>query len=274
MRFLGDRLSKAMGQPVVIDNRPGASTIIGAQTVATAPADGYTLLYTVGSTLSLNPYIYKTLPYKAEDFIGVVKVVVPSLVLVTSANSPYKTADDLIQAAKASPGKLNYASYGVGQTTHVLMVRYLDAMGASMTHVPYKDGGITDIIAGTVTASFEPVTTAIPQINGGRLKGLAITAPKRVPQLPAVPAVAESIPGFFAESYHGIMTPKGTPTSVVNRIAALSKAIIDSEEFRQKVGELALLPAASDSPAEFQKYMVDDAKIWARVVKENNITAE
>ncbi len=273
-RFLGEKLAKAGGQPVVIDNRPGASTIIGAQSVATAPADGYTLLYTVGSTLSLNPYIYKTLPYKTEDFIGVSKVVVPSLVLVTSANAPYKTMKDLVDAAKANPGKLNYASYGIGQTTHVLMVRFLDDTGASMTHVPYKDGGITDIVSGTITASFEPVTTAIPLINGGRLKGLAITSPERVPQLPSVPTVAESIPGFTAESYHGIMAPKGTPAAVVDRIAALSKVIIQSNEFRQRVGELGLQPAASDSPSEFQKYMVDDAKIWAKVVKEHNIKVD
>lgn len=273
-RFLGEKLAKAGGQPVVIDNRPGAASIIGAQSVAAAPADGYTLLYTVGSTLSLNPYIYKALPYKTDDFVGVSKVVVPSLVLVTSANSPYKTMKDLVDAAKANPGKLNYASYGVGQTTHVLMVRFLDETGASMTHVPYKDAGITDIVSGTITASFEPVTTAIPLINGGRLKGLAITSPERVPQLPGVPTVAESVSGFIAESYHGILAPQGTPSAIVDRIAALSKSIIQSNEFRQKVGELGLQPAASDSPSAFQKYMIDDAKIWAKVVKEHRITVD
>jgi tripartite-type tricarboxylate transporter receptor subunit TctC len=184
-RHWGERVAKATTQPVIIENRPGASTIIGAQSVATAAADGYTLLYTVNNTTSIKPYTYKNLPYKAEDFVPVIRILSVPYVLVVSATSPIKTTQALIRAAKEKPGKMNYASYGIGQGTHVAMARFINSAGASMTHIPYKDGGISDLIAGAVDVSFEPSTTAIPQIKGSKLRALAVSGQKRVDALPA-----------------------------------------------------------------------------------------
>lgn len=272
-RIWANKLGRALGQPVVIDNRPGAATIIGAQMVATAPADGYTFLYTVGSTTSINPAVYPKLPYRFEDFVGVVRTVTVPYVLVVSAASPFGSTAELVGAARKTPGKLNYASHGVGQTTQVVMARFLQAADARMTHVPYKDGGIPDLISGRVAASFEPSTTAIPQIAAGRLRGLAVTGTGRLPVLPNVPTVAEWLPGFEADSWQGLLAPKGTPPAVIDRIAALSQEILGSTEFQARSRELGLMPV-HESPAEFQKFMADDARVWAKVVKDNDIRAD
>jgi tripartite-type tricarboxylate transporter receptor subunit TctC len=274
-RLWADKLSRRLGQPLVIDNRPGAATIVGAQAVVSAPADGYTLFYTVGSTTSLNPFIYpkERLPYTTADFVPVVRTVSVPYVLVVRANSPYKSVEDFVAAMKKEPGKMNYASYGMGQTTHVLMARFLNAAGASMTHVPYKDGGLTDIISGAVDASFEPSTTAIPQIAGGKLRGLAVTAAKRLPALPDVPALSETMRGFASDSWQGVLVRKGTPAAIVQKIAAASQEILAADDFRAKALELGLL-AVKESPAEFQKFIADDARAWSQVVKDNNIRAE
>jgi tripartite-type tricarboxylate transporter receptor subunit TctC len=274
-RLWGDRLAKRLGQPVVIENRAGAATIVGAQAAVTAPADGYTLFYTVGSTTSLNPYIYpkERLPYKTEDFEGVVRTVSVPYVLVVSANSATKSVADLLDAAKKTDGRMNFASYGMGQTTHVLMARFLNATGTRMTHVPYKDGGITDLISGIVDASFEPSTTAIPHIAGGKLRGLAVTSAKRLSSLPDVPALSETMPGFASDSWQGVLVRKGTPAVIVQKIAAASQKILVSEEFRARARELGLMPVY-ETPAEFQKFIAEDARTWSKVVKNNNIRAE
>jgi tripartite-type tricarboxylate transporter receptor subunit TctC len=152
-------------------------------------------------------------------------------------------------------------------------VRYLNAFGISATHIPYKDGGITDMIAGLVTTSFEPSTTAIPQLAGGRLRGLAVTGAQRLPALPNVPTISESLPGFVADSWQGVLVRKGTPAAVVHKIAKISREITASDEFRAKALELGLV-AVQDTPAEFQRFIVEDAKVWAKVVKDNDIRAE
>ncbi len=272
-RYWSDQVAKATGQPVIVDNRPGASTIIGAQAVATAPADGYTLLYAVANTISINPYIFKNLPYKAEDFVPVSQILTVPMVLIVSTTSPFKTLQDVIRAAKEKPGKVNYASYGTGTVPHVALVRFLNATGISMSHIPYKDGGMTDVMSGTIDVSLEPSTTAIPQIKAGKLRALAVSGPKRVDALPDVPAVAEIIPGFVGESWHGVMVAKGTPPEVVSKLAALSQTIISSEDFRKKLHEFALVPAGG-TPTMFQKFLTEDAKAWAKVIKDNEITVE
>lgn len=272
-RYWGEKIARATDQPVIVENKPGASTIIGAQAVAAAPADGYTLLYTVNNTTSINPYIYKSLPYKPDDLLPVVRILSVPYVLVVSAGSPVRTTQDLINAAKSNPGKMNYASYGIGQGTHVAMARFLNSAGVSMTHVPYRDGGIADLIAGSVDTSFEPSTTAIPQIRGGKLRALAVSGPKRVDVLPEVPTVGETVPGFVGDSWHGVFVPKGTPQDVVAKLSSLSQAIIASEDFRRRLNEYGLIPAGG-TPADFRKFLAEDANAWAKVVKDNNITVE
>src|SRR4051812_46630712 len=144
-RFLGQRLASALGQPFVVDNRPGAATIIAAKAVASAVPDGYTLLYTSGTTTSINPFVYHSLQYKPEDFTGVVNVVSVPYVLIVGGSSPYRNLQDLLTAAKERPGQLNYASYGIGTAADVVFARLVNATGISVKHIPYRDGGITDI---------------------------------------------------------------------------------------------------------------------------------
>ncbi len=272
-RLLGEPLSRGLGQPVVVENRAGASTIIGALAVATAAADGHTLLYAVNNTVSINPYVYKSLPYKAGDFVPVVRVLSVPYVLVTSPQSPYKTLPELVAAAKANPGKLNYASYGIGQGTHVAMARMLNAASVTMVHVPYKDSAIPDLMAGLVNVLFEPTTTAIPNIKAGKLRALAVSGPRRVEALPEVPAINETFSGFVGDSWHGLLAPKGTPPEVVSRINALAQQVIASDDFQRRLRDYGLAPAGG-TPADFQQFLAEDAKAWAKVVRDNDIRAE
>ncbi|MFT3720665.1 Bug family tripartite tricarboxylate transporter substrate binding protein [Pseudorhodoferax sp.] len=273
MRLLSEPMSKALGQPVVVDNKPGASTIIGAQAVASAPGDGYTLLYTVNNTTSINPYVYKSLPYKPEEFVPVIRVLSVPYVVVTSAQSPYKTLGDLLAAAKANPGKLNYGSYGIGQGTHVAMARLLNAADANMVHVPYKDNAVPDLVAGLITTVLEPSTTAIPHIQGGKIRALAVTGPTRVEALPDVPAVSETYKGFVGDSWHGLLAPKGTPAAVVNKINETAQRIIATPEFQKRLKDLGLVPAGG-TPADFQQFLKEDTQAWAKVVRDNDIKVD
>jgi tripartite-type tricarboxylate transporter receptor subunit TctC len=272
-RMWSQKLSTSLGQPVVVDNRPGAATIIGTQAATTAPADGYTLLYTAQNTMSINPYVYKNLPYKVEDFVPVSQIAAVPLVLIVAANSPIKSLSDLIQAAKEKPGALNYASYGIGQGTHVAMVRLLNATGVRLSHIPYKDGGINDVISGTVNVSFEASTTAIPQSKAGKVRALAISSAKRLETLPDVPTVGESVPGFMADSWTGVFGLKGTPPEVIAKLAAESQKIVEADDFRAKLRELGLTPGGG-TPAEFARLIADDSRAWAKVVRENDIKVE
>ena len=272
-RHWADRLRVALGQPVVIDNRPGAATIIGAQAVATAPADGYTLMYTAQNTVSINPFVYKNLPYRADDFVPITRVAEVPLLLIVPAGSPHRSLADLIRAAKERPGKLNFASYGIGQGTHVTMVRLLNAMGATMVHVPYRDGGMQDVIAGNVDASFDASTTAIPQIQGGKLRALAVSSARRLDALPDVPTLTESVPGFVSDSWTGVLARKGTPAEVIARISAESLKIVAAEDFRKRLQDVGLTPAGG-SPADFAKFIEDESRVWAKVVADNAISVE
>ena len=272
-RLWSEKLAKSIGQAVIVENKPGAATIIGAQLVATAPADGYTLLYTAQNTMSINPYVYKTLPYKTDDLIPVHHVCAVPLVLITAAGSRVKSLADLMQAAKTEPGKLNFASYGIGQGTHVTMVHLLNNAGASMTHVPYKDGGILDVMSGVIDVSFEASTTALPQIKGGKIRALAVSSAKQLEALPDVPTIAETIPGFTADSWHGVLAPHGTPADIVAKIAAESQKIVDSPDFRAKLRDFALTPLGG-TPGNFRKFIADESSVWAKVVKDNDIKVE
>jgi len=272
-RYWGERLQRALGQPVVFENRSGAAGNIGTHAVVTSPPDGYTLLYTVGNTTSLNPYIYPKLPYKVEDLVPVLRVLNVPYVMLASASSPYKTLADVVKAAKAQPRKLDYASYGVGGTPHVLMELFANTAGIELSHIPYKDIPLPDVTSGLVPILFEPATTAIPQIKSGRMRGLAATTAKRIGALPDVPTLSETYPGLVAVSWHGLFAPRGTPPEIVNKVATELNRIVQTEEFRSRVRDLGL-ELVGGTAADLQRYMVDDARLWSKVVKDNHIKAE
>lgn len=273
VRLWGERLGKATDQSVVVDNKPGATTIIGAQLVATAPADGYTLLYAVNNTLSINPYIYENLPYKADDFVPIVRLVTVPYVLLVPASSPFKTLEDLIKAAKQNPGKLSYGSFGVGQGTHVAMARLLNEADISAEHIPYNATPYADLIAGRIDMLIDAPTTTLQLIKAGKIRALGVMGTERLDSLPDVPTVAETLPGFVVESWHGILAPKGTPPDVIETLSRVSQEVIAANDFRAKIRDYGLVPADSHTPDEFAQYLKEDARIWSKVVRDNNIKA-
>ena len=272
-RLWGDGFRQATGQSVVIENRPGASTIIAAQAVANAPADGYTLLWTVNNTFSINPFVYRKLPYKAQDFVPVTRILSVPYVLVTSAESAIRTLDDLVREAKAKPGAMTYASAGIGQGTHVALARFLGQAGLSMTHVPYKDYFLPDIIAQRVDIAFDASTGAIPQVKSGKVRALAVSSTQRLAAFPDVPAIAERYPGFVGDSWHGIFAPKGTPEAVLSALLGQSQKIVAAAPFQAALDSYGLTPV-NEAPEAFRKFLSEDAQAWAKVVKDNGITAD
>ena len=272
-RLWGERFAKATGQAVVVENRLGASTVIAAQAVATAPADGYTLLYTVNNTFSINPWVFKKLPYKAEDFVPVTRILSVPYVLVTSAESKLRTLADLVREAKARPGTMSYASGGIAGGLHVVMARLLNEAGVSMTHVPYKDYFMPDVIAQRVDVAFDASTGAIAQIKGGKVRALAVASARRIEALPDVPTIAETYPGFSGDSWHGIFAPRGTPGDVIATLVAQSQRIIDAVDFRAALRDFGLTPAGGTSE-QFREFLNADSRAWAEVVKDNNITVD
>ncbi|MDO9482700.1 MAG: tripartite tricarboxylate transporter substrate binding protein [Hydrogenophaga sp.] len=272
-RLWGERFARATGQAVVVDNKPGASTFLAAQAVAAAPADGHTLLYTVNSTFSINPFVFKKLPYKSEDFAPVTRMLSVPYVLLVSAQSRVRTLADLINEAKARPGQLNYSSGGVASGFHVATARLLNEAGVTMTHVPYKDYFMPDLIAQRIDVGFDASTGAIPQIRAGKVRALAVTSARRIEALPDVPAIAETFPGFVADSWHGLFAPRGTSDAVINTLVAQSQRIVDAPDFRAALRDFALTPVGGGAEA-FRRFLADDAQTWAKVVRDNQITNE
>lgn len=272
-RQWGERFAKITSQPVAIDNRPGASTIIGAQTVAASAPDGYTVFWAVSNTFSVNPFIFKKLPYQSSDFIPITQVLAVPFVLLVPANSPWRTLDDLIRSAREKPEGFSYASAGTGTSLHVAMARFLNAADIRMTHVPYRDSYMPDLIAGRVHAVLDPSTTAIAAIKGGKVRALGVSSAKRIEQLPDLPAISERIPGFIGESWQGVFVPRNTPVEVINSLSGIAQKIAELPDFRNALTELGLRPVGSN-PQAFSQFLVEDARAWSKVVKENGITAD
>jgi len=269
-RFIGERLTRELGQPVIVENRPGASSIIGAQAVASAPADGYTLLYGLAPSISLNPHLYKKLPYKVSDFTPIIHLLDVPFLLVVRADSPYRSVQDLFQAAKAKPGKLTYASYGEGSPNHVAVLQLLQTVGATMTHVPYKDGGLNDLLGGQIDCSLEVTAMAMPHIQTGRLRALVASARSRLDKLPDVPTLPEVNLGESLYSWNGLFAPAGTPPEIVARLATVMQDITARADYRQKVLDFSQVPRGG-TPAEFAAFLAKDSQAWGQVVARNHI---
>jgi tripartite-type tricarboxylate transporter receptor subunit TctC len=275
-RLIGERLAVSLGQPVVIENRPGAGGNIGADAVAKAPADGYTLLMATTGVMAINQFMYKGLAYDAEKDLKPVSYIASiTNVLIVPADSPFKSAADVIAAAKAEPGKLSFASSGSGSSTHMSAELFRLMTGTQLTHVPYKGSGqaMPDLISGRVQMMFENMPGAVGQIKAGKVKVLAVTGLQRTPALPDVRTVAESgVPGYESLSWSGIAVPAATPPEIVARLNREINAILATPEMKAKLGEQGA-EAVGGTPEAFAQHIARERQKWSRVVREAQIVA-
>ena len=275
-RLLGAALTEKLGQQLLVDNKPGANTIVATEYVKSQPADGYTLLF-VSASFSINPSLYK-LTYDIEkDFAPVAIVAIVPLLLVTPNSVPVTNVKELVALAKAQPGKLNYASFGIGSAAHLAGETMLSMTGTDMVHVPYKGSApaIADVMGGRVTAMLPGIGSAINLAKEGKLKALAVSTAKRATGAPDIPTIAESgIPGFDVATWESVQAPAGTPPDVVARLNAAIRDVVAAKELRQKMVGLGFEPDATKSPAETAQFIDAERQKWARLVKERNIKAE
>lgn len=272
-RTVAQKLSEAWGQPVLIDNRPGAGGTIGAGVVAHSPADGYTLLVH-SAAQAVNPAIYPALNYDTvKDFAEVATLGGQPNVLVVAPATGYKTVADLVADAKKKPGALNFGSAGTGSGTHINGEKFKLAAGIDVVHIPYKGTpeAITDTMTGRVTYFFSPISAALPNIKEGKLVPLGVSTAKRSSALPNVPTIAESgLPGFDYNLWIGMYAPAGTPQEIVDKINADVAKIMATPEFRERLAALGAEPMVM-TPAEFRRFMRDEMEDSAKVVKAANI---
>lgn len=273
-RIIADPLGRALGQPVVIDNRAGAAGIIGAEAAARSPADGYTLFMTVNSIMGINPSVYAKLPYDpVKDFVPVTQVARVPYVLITGNNQPDKTLKDLLARAKARPASVDYGSLGIGSGPHLVMEMMNNLAGVRMVHIPYKGSPLQDVIAGQVPLAFEPATTATPLVKAGKVRALAITSAKRSPALPDVQTVAESLPGYEGDGWQGFYMPAGTPREIVQRMNTEIAKILRQPDVQQKLADLGLQPVGNTID-EFDVISRNELARWGKLTKANNIKVE
>jgi tripartite-type tricarboxylate transporter receptor subunit TctC len=271
VRGLGQKLTEAWGQPVIVENKPGANEIIAAQEIAKAPADGYSYLLASDAVFSLNPYLYTKIPYDpAKNFAPVSRLVTANLMLVARTDFPASTVRELISYARQNPGKVNYGSVGAGGVNHLAMAWFNTQYGLDMQHVPYKGlvQGLQDIMTSRLDVMFAVIGGAAPQIKAGKMKGIAVSGKARNPLVPEVPTFAEAgEPDFDASFYFGLAAPAGTPRERVAKFAAESAKIVNTTEFKDKYLANLGFEAVGDTPEQFAAFLRHDREVAAKKVK-------
>ncbi len=276
-RIVAQKLSEAFGQPVIVDNRPGAGTTIGSALVARAVPDGYTLLFTSVSLATTVP-LYRDLPYDpVKDFSPIGPVGQSFYVLAVHPSVHVNSVQELVALAKAKPGQVSYASAGAGTITHLTVELFLANAKIDMLHVPFKGGApaLVALVGGQVQAIFNPIAEILPQVRaGGKVRTLAVTSPKRVPELPDVPTLAESgLPGCTVTTWSGLYVPAGTPRAIVDQLNAEINRMVQQPEVRERFLSLGLVPIGG-TPAALGDYLKAEIARWTKVVKEAGIKVE
>jgi len=275
-RALAERLQAALGQPVIVESKPGAGATLGADLVAKSKADGYTLLMgAVHHTIATS--VYKKLPYDfAKDLAPVSTVALVPNVLVVNANNPAKNVAELVAQAKAQPDRLSYGSNGNGTAQHLIGTQFENLTGTKIGHIPYKGSGplTTDLIGGQITMSFDTVTPVLPHIKAGKLKALAVTTGKRSSALPDVPTLEEAgVKGIDIGTWFGVLAPAATPKDIVARLHAEIVKVLASAEFRARLQEIGAEPVGN-SPDQMAAQIKADTEKFARLVKDAKVTIE
>ena len=275
-RALADKLGPRLGQPVIVDNKPGAGTVLASDLVAKAPADGYTVLL-AASSLGTAPLIYSKVSYDAiKSFTPVTQVASVVHVLVVNPSLPVKSVKDLVEYARAHPGKLNYSSTGAGTSTHLEGELFKSMANVYMVHIPYKGSGpaLTDLVAGEVNVMFDALGSSGPFLKADKLRVLAVTTAKRSESIPELPTVAESgVPGYEAMPWLGLVAPAGTPAPVVERLHREIAAILKEPDIRERFKGWGL-DIIGNTPTEFASFIRRDVDQWARVIKKASIKAD
>jgi len=272
-RIIAQPLSERLGQQVVVENRTGAGSNLGAETVAKSTPDGYTLL-AMTITNAVNETFYQGLTFDfATDIVPVVGTFQSPNVLAVNPSVPAKTLAELIAYAKANPGKLNYASFGIGSAPHMNGELFDIMTGVKMVHVPYKSSPVPDLLSGQVQLIFSPMPVTIGQIKAGQLRALAVTSAKRSAALPDVPTVAETVPGFEAGIWHGIGAPKGTPPEIIAKLNKEINAVLDDPKTKEQFAKYGGMPIGG-TPEDFHKFIAAEIAKWAKVIKTANIKTQ
>jgi len=276
-RIVGQKLNESWGQPVVVDNRPSAGGNLGAELVAKAAPDGYTLFVTPSAVLTINPHLYTQLRYDTfKDFAPVIAATNSPYFLVVHPKIPANNVKELVAFAKANPGKMNYSSSGNGSSTHLAGVLFNSIAGVNIVHIPYKGAApaIVDLLAGNIQMRFSSVVPVLPHVRSGRLRGLAMTSAKRYAPMPDVPTIAESgLPGYVVESFYVIVAPAATPRAVVAKLnAEIARKLKDPEVHTRMAADGAEVIAASVE--DTAKMLRDDFERWAKPVKDSGARAD
>jgi tripartite-type tricarboxylate transporter receptor subunit TctC len=276
-RVIGGKLTEAWGQQVVVDNRPGAGGVVGTEIGAKAAPDGYTLTMAVSSAFGINPTLYTKLPYDAlRDFAPITNIALTPQTLVANPSFSAKSVKELVAAAKAKPGQINYASLGSGSTSHLTMEMFRAAAGIQLNHIPYKGSPAAhaELFSGQVPVMFDAIPAVLPHVKSGRLRGLGIGSARRSPFLPDVPTIAESgFPGFEAVGWIGIAAPAKTPAPVLDRLNAEIVRIINSPEMKERLATLAFTPVG-DSREQFGRFIRSEIAKWGKAVRDSGAKAE
>ena len=272
-RILMTRLSESLGQQIIVDNRPGAGSTIGAEIVSKSPADGYTLLM-ISNTHVISAALYKTLKYDAiSDFTPILQFGDAPNVLVVHPSLPVKTVKDLIALAKAKPGQIDYASSGNGSSQHLFTALFANMAGIKMNHIPYKGSGQAraDLVGGQIMVGMPGISSVVQNINSGRLRALGVTGAKRSPELPNVPTIAEAgVKGYEASLWLGLVGPKGLPKEVVARLNDEAAKLTRNAAFRQQLQKIGT-DVVYRGPEQWAKYLQSERAKWAKVVKDTGV---
>ena len=276
-RSIGEQLATQIGQPVVIDNRPGAAGRLATEMLAKAEPNGYTLVVGGVGPLAISPTLYKNLPYEVErDFVPITRVAELLNVMVVNPSTGAGNIGHFIEWARKRSGEVRYGSSGPGQLDHLAGELFQRLTGIRMTHVPYKGGGpaLVDLISGDLQLMFSTYVVALPHINSGRLRALAVTTPQRRALLPDLTAVSEAVPGFGVSNWNGIFAPAKTPKHIADFLFVEFNKALQAPEVKKRQNAAGIEPGGSTSRAEFEKFIREDTARWAKIVKDANIQIE
>jgi len=271
-RAIGERLGAALKQPVVIENRPGAGTLVGAEAVAKAAPDGYTLLMATSTTLGISPALYQPSPVNpVKDFAPVSPVGTVNFFLIANKDFPAKSVAEFIDVVKRNPGKYNYGSVGSGSPHHLFMETLKTDQGLVLQHVPYKGtpAALTDLLTGNLQVMFSDATVAVPNIESGKVNALGTSAAKQTALVPSVPPIAATVKGFDWQAWQGIVAPAGTPKEIVARLAEELQKIEATPEFREQLRKFGMEPMPPMSPEQFAALIAREQPLWAKAIKDS-----